>query len=152
MSKVNLNTNKGKIINYFHKNKKVEMNVTEISKKLGISDKSVSAIMSQMKPENHIKRKQYDGVWYYSYSAKKSKFVMGDNGKRPATKKTKPKNENVPVPKNENVPVDDLLDFTDLNISDSLAKIIRTEQQNQMYKQAFGQILSILEQIGLVKA
>lgn len=125
-----------RIFNHMTKNPGKEFTAESISVKLKINSKSASVQLPiLMTKEPSVTRKKVGRGFVYTLKSSGKEMV-------PLVKATK----DVPSPAYEIPRPDDSMDLGNI-----VNRLVKTNQQNQMYKQALGQIASILEQIGIVE-
>lgn len=127
-----------KIFNYLTKNPNKEFTAETVARKIKINYKSASVQLPILEKKNSsvTRRKVGRGYMYMLKGSGTGKELV------PLVRSTK----DAPLPAYEIPNTDE-----SMNLGDVVNKLVSTNQQNQMYKQALGQIASILEQIGIVE-
>lgn len=132
---------KDKLYNYLVKNPGKEFTNIALAEAVKVATKSSSAQLPKLEKTNpHVHKRKADsgnGFLYWFQTSKKKSPV----------KKDKP--EKKPSPGSL---LPDALPSLDGGLGEIVARIVRAEQQTQMYQQALGQIASILEQCGFVES
>lgn len=129
---------KDKLYNHLVKNPGKEFTNVALAKATKVEVKSSSAQLPKLEKTNpHIhRRKAGKGFLYWFQTSKKGSVKKDKPEKKPSPGSLLP----------------DALPSLDGGLGEIVARIVRAEQQTQMYQQALGQIASILEQCGFVES